>query len=171
MIKFICRMVLGIVLTCTVISCTAETQAIENKEEDNDNEHLVIENYDYSIIEVQTLQLINKYRTSNGLDSLEIINHLSIKSEEHNRYMIEKGKPSHDDFVNRSQEIIHFLGAEKVAENIGYNYRSAEGAVNGWASSPDHNEVMLGDFDYFGISIRENQDTGKKYFTNIFIKL
>lgn len=166
--KFIWRIVL-IVLACTVMNCSAEAQGIEEK--DNDNEQIILENYDYSTMEVETLLLINKYRASNGLDSLEILNHLSIKSEEHNIYMIEKGILSHDDFTNRSEEIIKTLGAKKVSENVGYNYRSAEGVLNGWAKSPEHKEVMLGDFNYFGISIRENQDTGKKYFTNIFIKI
>jgi hypothetical protein len=42
--------------------------------------------------------------------------------------------------------------------------------INAWLKSPGHKENIVGNFTHFGISIRENTETGKKYYTNIFAK-
>jgi uncharacterized protein YkwD len=38
-------------------------------------------------------------------------------------------------------------------------------------NSPGHKENIVGNFTHFGISIRENPVTGKKYYTNILQKI
>ena len=45
-------------------------------------------NYSYNSSEIQTMDLINNYRVSIGLNALEKINYISLKSEQHNNYMI-----------------------------------------------------------------------------------
>jgi len=35
----------------------------------------------------------------------------------------------------------------------------------------EHKKIINGDFTDFGISIRENPVSGKKYYTNIFVKM
>ncbi len=127
-------------------------------------------NYTYTISELELLDLVNKYRTDNGLNVLEKIDYVSFKSEEHNNYMIMANTASHDGFVARSEDIIKVLGAKNVNENIAYNYNSPKGAFDSWLRSPEHKKNILGDFTNFGISIRKDSITRKIYYTNIFVK-
>ena len=120
---------------------------------------------------VENMQLINEYRISVGLNALEKINHISYKSEEHDFYMIDTKVVSHDGFVERSENIMKALGAKTVGENIAYNYNSPQAALKAWLNSPAHKKNIEGDYTNFGISIREDAATGKKYYTNIFAKI
>lgn len=161
------RTVLLAVTIFTLNSCSSdssETASIEAKTE-------IVENYTYSASELEAMKLINEYRVSVGLNVLQKINHISFKSEEHDNYMITKKEPSHDGFVSRSENIINVLGAKKVGENIAFNFVSPKSAVNAWLNSPSHKENIEGDFTHFGMAIREDPATGKKYYTNIFAKI
>jgi uncharacterized protein YkwD len=131
----------------------------------------VVLNYEYTPVELETMALINEYRVSIGLNALEKINHVSYKSEEHDHYMIANNVVNHDDFVSRSENIIKVLGAKKVSENIAYNYSTAKGAFDAWLKSEGHRENIEGDFTHFGIAVRENPVNGRKYYTNIFVKI
>lgn len=126
--------------------------------------------YVYSSNELETLKLINSYRVSIGLSVLVRNNHISYKAEEHNNYMTHNNLVNHDGFTERFENIIKVLGAIKVAENVAYNYKSPQGALDAWLLSPAHRKVIEGDFTCFGISIRENA-IGRKYYTNIFVKI
>ena len=126
--------------------------------------------YSYTVSELEVLDLINNYRIANGLNILEKIDYVSIKSEEHNNYMIITNSVTHNGFVSRSEDIIKVLGAQKIAENIAYNYRSPKGVFDAWIKSPEHKKNIIGDFTNFGISIRQNTDKSKIYYTNIFVK-
>jgi uncharacterized protein YkwD len=127
--------------------------------------------FEYTASELATMKLINDYRVSKGLSVLQQINYVSVKSEEHDQYMITKNVVSHDGFVSRSEDIVKVVGAKNVGENIAYNYNTPEGAVNAWLKSESHKENIEGNFTHFGIAIRENATTGKKYYTNIFVKI
>jgi uncharacterized protein YkwD len=126
-------------------------------------------NYMYSLSELEALASINLYRVSIGLNELEQNNYISYESEEHNDYMIKNNAVNHNDFITRSENIMKVLGAKRVAENIAYNYKTIQGALDAWIKSPRHKKNIEGDFTHFGISIRENAE-GKKYYTNIFVK-
>lgn len=132
---------------------------------------LIVENYAYSDSELETMKLINEYRVSVGLSPLEKINHISYLSEEHDYYMIDKKTPSHDGFVDRSNDIMKLLGATTVGENVAYNYNSAEGVLAAWLKSAAHKKNIEGNYTHFGISIRQDAVTGKKYYTNIFARI
>ena len=125
----------------------------------------------YSASELETLKLINDYRVSIGLNTLEAISYLSLKSEEHDVYMIDNNVVNHNDFVSRSEDIMKVLGANTVSENIAYNYSTPTMALNAWLNSPAHKENIEGDYTNFGIAIRENPVDGSKYYTNIFVKI
>lgn len=126
--------------------------------------------YSYTPSEIEAMNLINEYRVSIGLNSLEQITHISYKSEEHDNYMIENNVVNHNDFVSRSENIMKVTGAKKVSENIAYNYNTSKAALTAWLNSPGHKANIEGDFTHFGIAIKENPVNGKKYYTNIFIK-
>ena len=128
-------------------------------------------NYSYTTSEIQLMDLINAYRVSIGLNSLTKNNFSSLKAEEHNNYMIITNTLSHDGFNVRFQDIMNTLGAISVAENVADVYSTPQGVLNAWLNSPAHKKNIIGDFSHFGISIRENTGTGKKYYTNIFAKI
>lgn len=130
----------------------------------------LIVDYSYTELELQTAKLINDYRVSKGLNALDLINYVSVKSEEHNEYMIEHQVVNHDQFDKRAQDIMENVGAMKVNENIAYNYQQPIGAVTAWLNSPGHKANIEGSFTHFGISVTVDPVTGKKYYTNIFIK-
>ncbi len=131
---------------------------------------VVVNSYVYNTDEVKLEQLINDYRVSIGLNALESVAHICYKSEEHNEYMITKQAVNHDFFQERSQNIIQVLGATKVNENVAYNYITPEGALHAWLQSPGHKANIEGEFTHFGVSITSDPSTGKKYYTNIFVK-
>lgn len=147
-----------------LISCSPDAS------EEITTEEKQVMNYNYNANETELVRLINEYRISVGLNELEIINHISFKSEEHNAYMIESNSVNHDYFKDRSDNIIRVLGAVKVNENVAYNFITPQSALNAWLNSPGHKANIEGDFTFFGISITESPETGKKYYTTMFIK-
>jgi uncharacterized protein YkwD len=157
------RALLLLAIVFTSVSCSSDDSETATKE-------AVVTNYDYNQVELRIVQLINNHRKDLGLNELQVINHISYKSEGHNEYMIEKQAISHDGFQQRSQNIINTLGAEKVAENVAYNYITAESVVAAWLNSPGHRQNIEGDFTHFGISAITDPQTGKRYYTNIFMK-
>lgn len=155
-------------LSLIVIAYTMDSCSSDNIEPQDTN---VLMNYTYVSSELETLELINVYRLSIGLNALEKINHISNKSEEHDNYMITNNVVNHHGFVERSENIKNVLGAKTVSEIIAYNYNSPEAAFTAWMNSPKHKETITGDYTHFGISIRENPHNKRKYYTNIFIKI
>lgn len=159
------RSLLPLALMFTMISCSTEDTSAPSG---TDSE--IVNTYDYNEEELRLMNAINEYRESVGLNTLEKINYISYKSQEHNIYMMEQGEISHDFFQQRSADLINHLGAERVGENIAYNYRSPEGALAAWLNSPGHKANIEGDYTNFGVAITADPETGRRYFTNMFIK-
>jgi uncharacterized protein YkwD len=160
--KFLRIMATAAVLLFTVVSCsTPEEASIESIE--------VIKFYDYSEIENETLDLINNYRDSVGLNQLEKINHISYISSEHSDEMVQTNIIGHANFAQRQSNLHTALGALKVGENVAYNYSTPKSVIKAWIKSQNHKANLDGDYTNFGISIRENE-VGQKFYTNIFIK-
>ena len=120
------RALLPLAILFTMVSCSSDSSeaAAEDKQ--------VVTTYNYNETESKLITLINDYRQSKGLNPLTIINHISYKSEEHNFYMIDNNVVNHDYFQQRSDNLVRVLGAEKVGENIAYNYQTAESAMSAW---------------------------------------
>jgi uncharacterized protein YkwD len=151
------------VFTMNSCSSRVETQGAKDSS-------LRIMDYTHNPSELETLSLINAYRVSMGLNALEVINHISYKSEEHDNYMIVNNVVNHYAFQARTENLMSVLGAKKVGENVAYNFNTPQGVVEAWLNSAVHKENIVGDYTNFGISIRVNSD-GKKYYTNIFVKI
>ncbi|MBN8643018.1 MAG: CAP domain-containing protein [Flavobacteriales bacterium] len=157
------RLFVPFILVLTLVSCSKDSQdEAENLE--------LITNYDYSTEEFDLANRINDYRESVGKNRLELINHISYKSLEHNEYMIENNVVNHDYFDSRANNIMQVLGAVRVGENIAYNFSTPNSALNAWLNSPGHKDNLDGDYTHFGISITINPTNGKRYYTNIFMK-
>ena len=152
----------------TMSSCSSDSAA---QPTDAKQSTFIDENYVYSALELEELKLINEYRASIGLNTLEKINFISNRAEEHDNYMISKNTISHDGFVARAENIVKVVGAKSVSENLAYNFDTAKEALTAWLNSPTHKETIEGNFTHFGIAIRANPATGKKYYTNIFVKI
>ena len=158
------RALLPLAIVFTMVSCSSDSA-----EESSSNNKLVT-SYNYNDSELKLITAVNNYRQSIGLNSLQVINHISYKSQEHNIYMIDNKLVNHDYFQQRANNLIEVLGATKVGENIAYNYQTPESAMSAWLNSPDHKANIEGDFTHLGISVTVDQTTGKKYYTNMFIK-
>ena len=158
------RALLPLAIVFTMVSCSSDTS------EGSSTENKLVTTYNYNDTELRIVSLINDYRASIGLNRLEVINHISYKSQEHNIYMIDNNLISHDYFQQRANNLVDVLGAKRVSENIAYNYQTPESAMSAWLNSPSHKDNIEGDFTHFGISITVVETTGKKYYTNMFIK-
>jgi uncharacterized protein YkwD len=157
------RALLPLAIVFTMVSCSSDS-------EESTADKQVVTVYNYNETELKLVTLINDYRESQGLNTLQVINHISYKSEEHNYYMIDNNVFNHDYFQQRSDNLIRVLGAEKVGENIAYNYQTPESAFAAWLNSPAHKANIEGDYTHFGISVTTNPETGRKYYTNMLIK-
>ena len=114
------RAIVPMAFLFTLISCSSnETEATPASKPE------LIQSYDYNSSELELADLINEHRVSLGLNPLQLINHVSYKSEEHNAYMIARHVVNHDLFAERSENIIEVLGAVKVNENVAYNFVSS----------------------------------------------
>lgn len=127
--------------------------------------------YNYSSSEIQLIDLISSHRVSIGLNSLLRSNYISSLAEAHNDYMITTNILSHDNFNVRSQNIMNTLGAAAVGENVAYNSTTAQAAFDSWLASSGHKANIEGSYTHFGISVRVNSVTGRKYYTIIFAKI
>ena len=146
-------------LVFTLMSCTAD-ESYPTEESTSITKAQEVVNYDYNADETTLAAIINDYRVSKGLKSLQIVN----------EYMISKKVVNHDLFPERSENIIAVLGAVRVNENIAYNFTTPNSALHAWLKSPAHKANIEGDFTHFGISISIDSETGERYFTNIFMK-
>ena len=160
------RVLLLVAVVYTMNSCSSDSSETPS----SSTATMKVMDYSYDSSELEAMNLINTYRVSVGLNELQQINHISYKSEEHDHYMIRNNVVNHNDFVARSENLISVLGAKRVGENIAYNYNTPQSVVKAWLNSPTHKENLDGDYTHFGISIRTNPD-GKKYYTNIFVKI
>ena len=158
------RLFMPMALVFTLISCSNDST------EDVTTDTNLVTNYASTTDETELARIINDYRVSVGKTPLQIVNHISYKSQEHNLYMIENNVVNHDYFESRANNIMQVLGAVKVGENIAYNYSTPNSALHAWLNSPGHKENLDGDYTHFGISISVNPVNGKKYYTNMFMK-
>lgn len=126
--------------------------------------------YNYNAIEVEILEDLNIYRKALGLNQLKPIAELSVESEDHNQYMISKGSVSHENFSQRASYLMNAVNAKSVSENVAYGYRTADAVVEAWLKSSSHKNNIEGEHTHFGISVRQDEN-GKNYFTNIFVKI
>ena len=121
------------------------------------------------IIEIETMQLINEYRISIGLQSLNNLGVIKSVAYSHTEYMLALNQLSHDNFEQRRRTLIDNAGAITVSENVGYGYTSGQAVLDAWLSSPSHRSIIEGNYTDFDISAEQNE-IGVWFFTNIFIR-
>lgn len=157
---------IAVLFSTFLMSCSVEEEANIPNEYNLQNINVTYTQLDYEIAE-----LINSYRISQGLNALNILNEVSREAITHSQYMVNQGALSHDYFYLRSQNIIDAVNAENVSENVGFGFTNAQSLVNAWLNSEGHRQnIENPDFTDFGISTQQDEE-GKNYFTNIFVKL
>lgn len=76
-------------------------------------------------------------------NKLEIEPFLCDVAYSHSKYMADKNKASHDNFIERVDQIRLVFGeSTKISEVTGGKYRSAEGFVNALRQSERHNNTI-----------------------------
>ena len=146
----------------SLTSCSSDSESVSEPIE-------TAKNYTHNAGELELLDKVNEYRVSIGLNPLQIIEHISYKSSEHNDYMLATQTVTHEGFDQRKSNLQSVLGAYRVGENVAFAYATAQSTVNAWVNSPSHKANLEGDYTHFGASIKMDEQ-GRKYYTNMFIK-
>jgi len=101
-------------------------------------------------VELELLRLINEYRISQGLNTLQLEVYVSDLAYDHVSYMIEDKKVSHDYFTKRFEA----SGAENAGEIVATGYLAAKSILAAYLDSPGHKEVLDdARFNWIGISV------------------
>ncbi|WP_008638504.1 CAP domain-containing protein [Bizionia argentinensis] len=154
-----------IFLVIFMTSCSSES--IDEVVIIEDSSELIIP--ESKTIEIEIMELINDYRLSKGLNPLNNVGIIKAQAFNHTDYMISNNHVSHDNFNSRRLFLEDRLGAQNVSENVAYGFTSAQSAVSAWLKSDGHRANIEGDFTDFELSADQN-DAGKWYYTNIFVK-
>lgn len=117
----------------------------------------------------EVIHFVNEYRISKGLDLVTKDTGLpSALAAQHCNYMIYTQRMSHDGFTHRA-EILANNGAEGVGENVAFGYKDPFEVVDAWVKSPDHEEVLTGNYTHIGLGIR-NDILGTTFVTLIMYR-
>ena len=130
----------------------------------------VIHSYPFSQTELSVMQVTNEHRVSIGLNTLIPVEDFGYLCYQHNQYMIEKNIINHDYFSERSNNIINTYHASSVGEVIAYNYTTPISVLQAWLDSPEHKQIIEGNFTHFGVSVSQDSNN-HKYYTFIFAKI
>lgn len=160
-----------LMLFCSIIltSCSSSEEIVPEPNAKTEAVSSKAESTPKKSIEKDILNLINDYRTSNGLSKLNELSIITSQTSSHTEYMISKNRASHDNFYQRRDYLVKNAKANRVGENVAYGYTNAKSVVKAWLKSEGHRKNIEGDFNHFDITAKQNKN-GKWYYTNIFIK-
>lgn len=161
------RVILLIFSTLLLASCAKES--LDEEIDSVDHVAKTSVNYTYTDIEKDILSAINEYRKEQDIKELSPLGEISLEAEDHNYYMVETGKVSHDNFGERYTALVNSIAARAVSENVAYGYHTADAVVKAWIKSDGHRENIESNFTHFGVSVVEDEE-GRNYFTNIFVR-
>lgn len=134
----------------------------------DDEQPVVILPYTYNTQELEMIQLVNQYRVSNSLNTLNDVQHISALCEQSNNYMISYNDVKHYYFQDRIENLKR-IGYTSVSAIVCFNFVSNQGALNAMNSDVNCQKILIGDFTDFGVSIKTNTN-GRKYYTLTFVK-
>ena len=119
-----------------------------------------------TLIEQETLQLINLHREADSLTPLEYQPLIHQVAQLHTQQQIELQHISHEGFGQRAQYLQYRLGSTSQAENVAYGYTTPADLVWAWLNSPGHRHNILNSHTHTAISIIEVE--GSFWATQIF---
>ena len=159
----------------TISFATYQTAVLGEKEDNNNKIKYEIELEQGDIVlsqeEMETLDLINKYREENGMTTLRPISSLQkiakLKAEDlvNNNYFAHNSPTLGTPFeLMKSQGVEYKIAGENLAGNV-----TAKKAVDAWINSKSHRENILEEkFNYTGICVIDSEVYGK-VFVQVFI--
>ena len=124
-------------------------------------------------LETAVLDLVNEYRESAGLASLQLDEEISRIARDHSRRMAAGIIPlGHDGFSLRVRATRLAVGpvnriSENTARNRGFA-NPAQRAFDGWLTSPTHRKNLDGEFLITGIGVVRSAQ-GEFFLTQIFV--
>jgi uncharacterized protein YkwD len=103
------------------------------------------------------LDLVNRFRRSNGLPALSYSKVLSDVARPHTLAMLAGKVPlGHGGFYGRAAKVPYSRGTgENVAYADGYD-DPIQQMVDGWISSPGHRKNLLGNFNHMGTAFEHH---------------
>jgi uncharacterized protein YkwD len=134
----------------------------------DDEQPIVMLPYTYNEQELEMIQLVNQYRISHSLNTLNDVQHISALSQQSNNYMISYNEAKHYYFQDRIENLKR-IGYTRVSAIVCVNFVSNQGALNVMDSDIDCQKILIGDYTDFGVSITTNTN-GRKYYTLTFTK-
>lgn len=145
-----------------ILGITIESKQVDNKIKLRQN----------SEFELEVLLLLNGYRKSKNLSEFIIHDSINFYCYEYNRYLIDNHKIiSHYGVVERLERLNQIIDANSSAENLAFNFDNPIEVVDAWIRSKSHNAILLAPhYTHVGISVEENEK-GKKYYTNFFASI
>ncbi len=158
-----------LILSLVITSCSSTSVADEEALFENEENNVEAIELNISETETQLYNVINDYRTANGLSTLTFSAETYKYAKQHTQFMIVADKISHDNFNDRATKIAKETNATHVAENVAKNYPEAEMALQGWLESVSHKNTIEGDFTHTAVCVKENSE-GKLFYTQIFFK-
>ncbi|MBN1620734.1 hypothetical protein JW890_08420 [candidate division WOR-3 bacterium] len=125
-------------------------------------------------LEMKIFVMVNNYRESLGLKTLEFDERILQQCREHSRAMAAlSSEISHEGFETRVKNLQKHISLLSAGENVASNLNTPDpcsSAVTGWINSPHHRENMTKEWDLSAIGISVSPE-GKFYFTQIFVLL
>jgi len=157
------RMILLVFASIILTSCSKEEEGLYFNE-------ITATKVEYSLLELEILDLVNNYRVSKKLPKLQKMDIVSSVALSHSKYMAEMNQINHNNFNERQEQLSSLANAKIVGENVAYGYSTAKGVLTSWLNSGSHKALIENaSFTHFGISTAKDA-SGKNYFTQIFIK-
>ncbi|CAN0591469.1 unnamed protein product [Ectocarpus sp. 12 AP-2014] len=165
------KLVYLVVVSIFIHSCSRHelTPLDFNQVEEPEKEVFLVSTATHSDLEAELFEIINNYRESLNLDTLNFEGASYYFAKKHSKYMISQGTTSHDNFAKRAEQISMNTGATYVAENVAKDYDTVLEAFEAWLESDGHRLNIEGDYTHSAISIKENEQ-GDLYFTQLFFR-
>ena len=126
---------LMITLFALTIGLSSLTSCSSDSESTTSTSDETVKSYTHSTLELELLDEVNAYRVSVGLNPLEIIEHISYKSSEHNAYMLANQTVTHAGFDDRKSNLQEVLGACRGGEIVAVAFSTAQATVTARANS------------------------------------
>lgn len=124
----------------------------------------------FADIESEALGYINKFRSEHGLSKLVVDTRICNVAKRHSENMARHALPvGHDGFGKRMQDLHKLIpNSGGGAENVAFNYKTAELVATGWIHSPGHRQNILGNYNLTCIATARDVN-GKLYYTQMFL--
>lgn len=125
---------------------------------------------DWNLSELVLFNNVNNYRKANGLNELKIDKLNWELALMRNMDNVAINNVSHTGYV-KVIKTIHENGLNSSSEILGFRYLNANTMLDAWKRSESHNVKLLDPtWLYTGISVYTDENTGYRYYCQIFTR-